>query len=67
MLVLLLLAIVLPLAVFVIRLLDTRTQTIEQIVSENGSYVLDEVDACVQRPRQYGVATPTTSRRPARR
>jgi hypothetical protein len=52
-LILLLLAIVLPLAVFVIRVIDTRTQSLDDIVADNGSYVLDEVDNCVQRPRQY--------------
>ena len=46
----------LPLAVFVIRVLDTRTQSLDDIVAENGSYVLDEVENCVQRPRQYDVA-----------
>ena len=55
-LVLLLLAIVLPLAVFVIRVLDTRTQSLDDLVAENGSYVIDEIDSCVQRPRQYDVA-----------
>jgi ABC-2 type transport system permease protein len=51
--VLLLLAVVLPLAVFVIRVLDTRTQSLEDLVAENGTYVVDEVDSCVRRPRQY--------------
>jgi hypothetical protein len=54
-LVLLVLAIVLPLAVFALRVLDTRTQSFDDLVAENGSYILDEVEACVRRPGQYFV------------
>jgi ABC-2 type transport system permease protein len=53
--VLLVLAVVLPLAVFVLRVLETRTQSLDQIVESNGAFVLDEVEACVRRPGQYGV------------
>lgn len=53
--VLLLLAFVLPLAVFGLRFLDTRTQSFDDLVAENGSYVLDEVESCVSRPGRYDV------------
>ncbi len=54
--ILLVLAVLLPAAVFVLRVLDTRTQTLDQVAASNGSYVLDEVQNCVDRPRQYDVA-----------
>lgn len=54
-LVLLALAVLLPAVVLGLRLLDTRTQTLDELVSDNGSYVLDEIDACVRRPGRYGV------------
>ncbi len=54
-LVLLALAVVLPLAVLVLRVVDTRTQSFDDIVAENGSYVVDEVEGCVRHPGRYGV------------
>ena len=53
--VLLVLAVVLPLAVFVLRVLDTRTRSIDDLVAENGTYVVDEVARCEARPGQFGV------------
>ena len=55
-LVLLVLAVVLPLAVFVLRVFDTRTSSFDEVVADNGSYVLDEVEQCVTHPGQYQVA-----------
>ena len=52
---LLALAIVIPVGVGILRVLDTRTQTIDDLVAANGSYVLDEIDNCLKRPGQYGV------------
>jgi hypothetical protein len=54
-LVLLALAVLIPVVVFGLRLYDTRTQTFDQVVAENGSYVLDEVEACERRPGRYGI------------
>ena len=54
-LVLLGLAVLAPVVVLGLRVYDTRTQTFDQVVAENGSYVLDEVDSCERRPGQYGV------------
>jgi hypothetical protein len=54
--VLLVAVVLLPLAVFVLRVLDTRTQSIDEIVADNGPFVLDEVQQCVDHPRQYGAA-----------
>jgi hypothetical protein len=54
--VLLVLVVLLPLAVFVLRVLDTRTESIEDVVADNGSFVLEEIDHCEEHPRQYGVA-----------
>jgi hypothetical protein len=53
--VLLVLAVVLPLAVLVLRILDTRTQSFDDLVADNGSYVLDEVEGCERRPGRFGV------------
>lgn len=55
-LVLLLLAIVLPLGVFVLRVVDTRTQSFDDLVTDNGSYIVDEVGGCVDHPGRYGVS-----------
>lgn len=54
-LVLLGLAVLAPVVVFGLRVYDTQTQTFDQVVADNGSYVLDEVDSCERRPGQYGV------------
>jgi ABC-2 type transport system permease protein len=56
-LVLLVLAIVLPLAVLVLRVVDTRTQPFDDLVAAHGSSVLDEVDRCVRHPRRYGLGS----------
>lgn len=55
--VLLVLAFLLPLGVFVIRVLDTRTTSFDEIVAENGTYVLADVRRCERRPGDYGVAS----------
>jgi hypothetical protein len=52
--ILLLLAILLPLAVFVLRVYDTRTTTIEDLAAQNGDYIYSEVEQCERRPGQYG-------------
>jgi hypothetical protein len=54
--VLLVLAIVLPAAVFLLRLIDTRTQSFDDLVADNGSYIVDDVDSCIERPGRYGVS-----------
>jgi hypothetical protein len=55
-LVLLALAVVLPLAVLGLRLYGTHTQSFDDLVAENGSYVLQDVEGCERHPGQYGVA-----------
>jgi len=53
-LVLLALAVLVPIVVFGLRLFDTRTQTLDEVVADNGSYVLDEIETCERRPGRYG-------------
>jgi ABC-2 type transport system permease protein len=52
---LLVLAVVLPAVVLVVRVMDTRTTTFDDIVADNGSYVLEDVTRCERRPGEYGV------------
>lgn len=42
-------------AIFVGVVVETRTKTVEDIVASYGPQVTDEIERCVQRPRQYGV------------
>jgi hypothetical protein len=46
---LLVLAVLVPAATFTIRFVDTRPQSIESLTSDYGSYVVDEVERCVNR------------------
>ena len=52
--VLLLLAILLPLAVLLIRIHGTQTKTVEELVAANGDYILEEIRACEKNPEEYG-------------
>lgn len=58
--ILLLLAILLPLAVFVIRVYDTQTKTLDEVVADYGDFVLDEVRNCQQDPAAYGADAAAT-------
>jgi hypothetical protein len=53
--VLLLLGILLPAAVFVIRVYDTQPKSVEAIIAENGEWVLDEIQDCERNPGAYDV------------
>jgi hypothetical protein len=53
--ILLALAFVMPAAVFAIRAHDTATKSIDEIIAENGPYILEEIARCERRPRQFDV------------
>lgn len=51
---LLILGVLLPAVVFGIRVYDTQTKTLEEIVAENGDFVLEDIRACERDPAGYG-------------
>ena len=42
-------------AIFVGVVVETRPRTIEDIAAQNGPQVLDDVQRCIERPRQFGL------------